>query len=289
MDEDAPTTPPRDFRELRDRIVALRGRLPRRLAQVAAYAVDCPDEMAFGTVARIAEAAEVQPSTLVRFAQALGYRGFGELQLLFQERLRDRPGNYDDRLSALDGGGEPSAGTLVDGFARAALRSVEQLRERVDLAAVEKAAARLAGADTLYLVGQRRSYPVTAYLAYVFAKLRIPAVLIGSAAGIDREVLALAGRRDAAIAVTFAPYASATVEHCRQLHAQGTPVVAVTDSPFSPLAPLAAELFEVTEADFAGFRTLAATMTLAMTLAVAVAERRRAAGRGQGQSPPRES
>ena len=46
---------------------------PRRLAQVAVYAIESPDNIAFGTVAGVAAEAKVQPSTLVRFAKALGY------------------------------------------------------------------------------------------------------------------------------------------------------------------------------------------------------------------------
>ena len=94
--------PPRDFRSLRSLILDMHGKLPRRLAQVAAYAIESPDEIAFGTVAGIASEANVQPSTLVRFAKALGYKGFSDLQAVFQERLRDRPNNYDERLDALD-------------------------------------------------------------------------------------------------------------------------------------------------------------------------------------------
>jgi len=56
---------------------------------------------------------------------------------------------------------------------------------------------------------------------------------------------------------------------------QKTPLVAITDSPFSPLVFNASVWFEVVENDFEGFRSLAATMTLAAALAVAVAERRR--------------
>jgi len=52
-------------------------------------------------------------------------------------------------------------------------------------------------------------------------------------------------------------------------------VVSVTDSPFSPLAQLAGCWLEASEANFEGFRSMAATLTLAMTLTVAIAEKRR--------------
>ncbi len=73
------TDTPRDFTALRSLIVDRAAALPRRLTQVATYALENPDEIAFGTVASIAQAADVQPSTLVRFAQSLGYQGFSEV------------------------------------------------------------------------------------------------------------------------------------------------------------------------------------------------------------------
>lgn len=251
--------------------------LPKRLAQVAAFAVEYPDEIAFGTVASIAEQALVQPSTLVRFAKEYGYSGFSEMQTVFQERLRERSSNYDERLQVLGNcsNGAPNPSTLLDGFSSIAIRSVERLSERIDPIALEQAAKVLAEAQTIYLVGQRRSYPITSYMSYAFGKLGIKTELIGSPAGIDEEILSFATERDAAFAVSFTPYASAAVDYTRQLIKQNTPLVVVTDSPFSPLIADNCVWFEVVEADFAGFRSTTATMTLAMAITVSVAEYRR--------------
>jgi DNA-binding MurR/RpiR family transcriptional regulator len=51
-------------------------------------------------------------------------------------------------------------------------------------------------------------------------------------------------------------------------------MVSITDSIFSPIAPMADAWLEIVEANFEGFRSMAATMALAMTLAVAVAGQR---------------
>jgi DNA-binding MurR/RpiR family transcriptional regulator len=116
-------------------------------------------------------------------------------------------------------------------------------------------------------------------LSYAFGTLGVKTVLAGSPSGVDREILSFAGPKDAALAVSFTPYAPTTVEYTRQVVSQNTPLIAITDSPFSPLALTTNVWFEVVESDFEGFRTLAATMTLAAALAIAVAERRRAARR----------
>ena len=208
-----------------------------------------------------------------------GYSGFSELQGVFQQRLRDRPNNYDARLQSLDAhtSGDSPAMALIDGFSQAAIRSVERFKERIKPEDLDAAARILAAADTVYLIGLRRSYPITAYLSYALGTLGIRTVLAGSPNGVDREILSFAGPRDAALAVSFTPYAPTTVEYTRQVVAQNTPLVAITDSPFSPLALNTSVWFEVVESDFEGFRTLAATMTLAAALAIAIAEARRIA------------
>lgn len=268
---------PRDFWTLRNRIMSRRDALPKRLAQVAAHAMASPDDIAFGTVASIAEKADVQPSTLVRFAQAFGYQGFSELQEVFRDRLRDRPSSYDERLSQLRAheGGDSKTERLLAGFCDAAERSVGALKDRIDARRIETAVEFLARAETIYLIGQRRSFPVTSYMSYAFGKLGVRTVLAGSTQGTDAETLSFAGRRDAAIAISFTPYASATLAQARQVADQGTPLVVVTDSPFSPLVPKLGVWFEVVEADYEGFRSLSASLALAMTLTVAVAEARR--------------
>lgn len=274
---------PRDFETLRAAILERRASLPKRIAQVAAYALDNPDDIAFGTAASIAASAGVQPSTLIRFAQHLGFDGFTSLQSVFRERLRERTSSYDERLTALRAKAEAGAGhrSIFDGFVAAASTSLEDISRSLDDAQLEKAVDLLSRADTIYILAKRRSYPVASYIAYALGKLKIKCQLIESAAGLNAEMIGFAAPADAVIAISFSPYAPATIEEARAIHAQNVPIVAITDSSFSPLAQFASIWFEVAEADFAGFRSLSATMALAMALTVSVGERRRNAGKSR--------
>lgn len=267
---------PRDFQSLKALIVARSATLPKRLCQVAAYAVENPDEVAFGTAASIAEAADVQPSTLVRFSQAMGYQGFSELQDVFRSRLRERVPNYEERIAQirLHAQDESQPHVLFQGFAEAADKSLASLRERLNPGELEEVVNRLARADTIYLIGLRRSFPVTAYMSYAMGKLGIRNVLIDALAGLAQEQVGFARPCDAVLAVSFTPYASETVALAQDIARRGIPLAAITDSPFSPLAKIASIWIEVAEANFEGFRSITATMTLALTLVAAVAENR---------------
>ena len=272
----SPNTVPRDFEGLKNLLIAEQERLPKRLRQAAAFAVDHPDEMAFGSAASIAERAEVQPSTLVRLAQAIGYSGFSDLQDVFRSRLRDRWPDYPDRLQAIHrantSANQPQS--LLDGFIDSAQNSLARLRETMSAETLNEAVKILANAETIYLLGQRRAFPVTAYLAYAFGKLDVRVVMIDNLANLGPEQMRFAGPKDALLAISFKPYTSFTIESSQELAARSVPVVAVTDSAFSPLTSAANIWFEVVESDFGAFRSMAATFSLAMALAVAIAERR---------------
>lgn len=275
-DDTLATSAPRDFAALRALIGERAATLPRRLTQVATYALQNPDEIAFGTAASIATHAGVQPSTLVRFSQALGYQGFSDLQDVFRARLRDKVPSYDERLRQLRDHGlaASKAGLLLDGFAEAAERSVADFRHKADPAALERAVTLLAGAETIYLVGFRRSFPVTAYMAYAMGKLGIRHILVDGIAGLGVEQTSFITARDAMLSVSFTPYSNETVSLTNAAKARGAHIVALTDSVFSPIAPGADVWLEVVEANFEGFRSMAATLALAMTLTVAIAARR---------------
>ncbi len=267
--------PPRDFQSLQQLISTRSESLPKRLLQVAGYALNNPDEIAFGTAASIATAAAVQPSTLVRFAQSLGFEGFSDLQGVFRSRLRERVLNYDERLSHLRADATAhKASVMFAGFAEAAERSIKELKLALDGEKLEEAVKFLAQADTIYLIGLRRSFPITSYMSYAFGKLGVKSQLIGGTGGLAAEDVSFATAQDVVLAISFTPYASETVKLTQSAFARDVPVISVTDSPFSPLARVSKLWFEVTESHFEGFRSMSATLALAMTLTVAVAERR---------------
>src|SRR5215203_6856387 len=124
--------PPRDFERFRALLLDRRDGLPSRLVRAAEHALAHPDEIAFGTVASVAEAAAIQPSALIRFAKALGYNGFSELQEVFRHRLRERWPDYGERLAKLRHEGPPEGPAgLLKRFSEGAVRSLGKLDDTV--------------------------------------------------------------------------------------------------------------------------------------------------------------
>ncbi|WP_247968021.1 MurR/RpiR family transcriptional regulator [Bradyrhizobium sp. 195] len=68
------------YDELRGAIAQRHRALSGRLQQIAELVLDHPTDVALGTVAEVAQRSGVPPSAIVRFAHALGFGSFTEMQ-----------------------------------------------------------------------------------------------------------------------------------------------------------------------------------------------------------------
>ena len=266
------TGPPASVDEFRTRLADILDDLPRRLRQCADYIAANPDRIAVSTVAELATGADVPPSAVMRFCQILGFSGFSEMQRLFREAYSPGWPDYSTRLKNLKEGGAGSPTALLAEFIEAGRQSLEALAKSADEVALQQAVAVLAGADTVHVVGLRRAFPVASYLAYVFEKMSVPAMLHDGVGKLDHR-FALRPN-DAVLAITFAPYSEETLTLAQDAKARGLPVVALTDRMTSPLVRFSDAILTVPEVDFGAFRSLSATIAMAIALAVAVGSAR---------------
>jgi DNA-binding MurR/RpiR family transcriptional regulator len=268
--EIAPQTPD----ELLDRLRKTIDAMPKRLRQCAEFVAANPERIAVSTVAELAEGANVQPSAFMRFCQEVGFSGFSQMQRLFRDNYSQRWPDYRTRLRKLRAEESDSPQALLAEFAEAGRTSLENLTRTLREEDLMRAVDALAKARTIHLVGFRRAFPIASYLSYTLEKMEVPAILHSGIGNLSvRHVFA---KSDAMIAISFAPYAQATVQLGEEAGEVGMQIVAMTDLVTSPLLRSHAIPLLVNEIDVDAFRTLSATMTLAMTLAVAVGARRSA-------------
>ena len=262
--------PKQTFDELKRDISSAHPKLSKRLRQIAEFAVAEPDHMALETVAAIAARADVQPSSLIRFAKHFGYDGFSDMQRVFRSRLIDRASNYNQRIRQSETGasGYAGAAAILERFIEADVAAIRGLKSEIDGGALERGVRLLADAEIIGVAAQRRSFPIAVYLAYALSHLGRRAHLIDGVGGMGHEQLRLMTPRDLLLAVSFKPYAPETIEIVEQAATRSVSVLAITDTALSPLAPLAQVCFEIGEAQIRGIRSPTATMCLAASLVV---------------------
>ncbi len=268
-------TRPETYEELRAVLASGTIHFPKRLRQVAIFLWQHPDDVALGTIVQVAEQAGVQPSTLVRFAKIFGYAGFSDFQGLFKDHVKGSwpEGRGRDRSEAVQGGESP-AERLLGGMVGAARASLDRIGENFDFAAFESMIELLAAADLIYLVGSKRAFPVTAYLSLTLSQQGVRNILVDNVGSTAFDQIGCIGAGDAVLAVSFSPYNSVTPDLVAAAHQRKARIVTLTDSTFSPLIPLSDRWVEVVESDFAGFRSLAASLSVGMALVQGVVTRR---------------
>lgn len=269
-------TPQHDaYETLRSEIARRHARFSDRLRVIAEFALEHPTDMALGTVAEVAQRAKVQPSAIVRFARALGYAGFTEMQQIFRSRLvASVAPSYRERIAGLRRDGrfrdtrKPRA--VLGRFASEGMVSLEVLQDSTQDKDLTRAVTVLGAAHTIFVLGLGGSFPVAAHLTYVLRKLGRRVVLLdglGSALG---EQAACATPHDALIAISFKTYNPDTVQLFPELVARKVPAVVITDSLLSPLVQGATVVFEIPDMPEAALRTMVAPMCLAQSLAVSL-------------------
>ena len=272
---------PGSYEELRAVLSSGTARLPKKLRQVAIHLWQHPTAVALGTVTSVAGEAGVQPSTLVRFAQAFGYSGFSDLQEVFKAHLAGG-GRSRDRWESAS---SSEAARLVDGFIGSSTAALAGVRDRLDLAQFEMMSETLAAADLIYIIGSKRAFSLVSYVSLALANLGVRNLALDNVGSTAFELLRCAATSDAVLAVSFTPYNSITPELAASAAQRGVPIVSLTDSAFSPLVPVSKAYVEVIEESFSGFKSLSATLAVAMALVLRVEQRRsEAAARGRDVS-----
>ena len=186
--------PPTNYDELKQAITARFPAMSKQLQGIARFALERPNELALGTVAAIAGAAGVQPSAMVRFANALDFSGFSEMQQIFRGRLVERSVSYRERIEQLrqgkrNGGPGGATGVLHQSVSDA-IAELGHLEESVKAAQFNAAIRLIAGAPRIHVLAQRRAFPVACYLAYALSQLELRTHLLDGVGGMLSEVRA---------------------------------------------------------------------------------------------------
>src|SRR5690606_22261720 len=144
--------------------------------------------------------------------------------------------------------------------------SLGRVSKDFDAVRFRRMVAILARADLIYVVGSKRAFPVTAYISLALSQQGIRNVLVDNVGSSAFDQIACAEADDAVLAVSFSPYNSITPELVAAARQRNAAIASITDSTFSPLNELSDVWIEVIESDFAGFRSLAATLAVGMAL-----------------------
>ena len=267
--------PPKSAEEFRALLLNRYDKLSKRLQQVARYVLDEPNELALETLAVIAERCGVQPSAIVRFAQSFGFSGASQMQRLFRDGLLSANAalGYGERVRKFsESVSKTAAGDgLLAEFVQGNVLALENLSETVSEEDMRSAVELIAKASVVHVAGFRRSFPISAYLAYSLQQLGKHVQFIDGVGGLAKPQANTIDRKDLLIAVSFHPYAPETVELVDIASRKGAKILSISDSRVSPIAKKASITLQVRDSEVRSFRSLAASMCLAQAVVIGFA------------------
>jgi DNA-binding MurR/RpiR family transcriptional regulator len=269
--------PPTDYETFVALIQAEYAGLSRGFQTIARYLTQNPNDVAIQSINDIAAHCRVHASSLVRFAQSLGYQGFKDLKDVFNRRLATAAPGFEARVKSLRDdlqlheGGSPKA--LLGDLVARDMTTLRDLFDSIVEADLARAVDLLESADTIYIAGQLRSAPIAIFVRYVLTMLGRNTLLLDANGGLATHMARAMRPADLLFSISFRFYAKEVVSITEAAFAAGVPVVAISDSTLSPLAKCATVLFPISEGEYAFSRSLAAPMCLAQALMVALAAR----------------
>lgn len=263
---------------LADRIAAAFSGLPPQLQTAARFVLENPDDVALLSMREQARRAGVPPVTMTRLARELGfanYAAFRDLQAAALRRSQMPAGaGFSARAGQLQRrqqkGGDAALAAQI-GWAMA--EHIANSHDETGIANLIAAAGLLEKARRVYFLGLRSCYAVAFQAQYVHGLFRDNGVLLDGAGDTGIDPLRHAGAGDVLLAVSVAPYASATIERLRYARERDCSVVAITDSRVSPIAALAQRSLLVSTETPSFFHAVTPAFAAAETLIALVAAR----------------
>lgn len=241
---------------------------------IANFIITHYEKAAFMTAAKLGAEVKVSESTVVRFADVLGYQGYPELQKSLEALVRTRLTAVqrievtNDRLGNAD---------VLENVLASDAEKIKSTLEMIDKESFNEAVDSIIDAGTIYILGVRSSEALASFLNYYLALIFENVRFIRTTSGNEMfEQLMRMKSGDVMIAISFPRYSKRIINAVDFAKSTGARVVSITDSKLSPIAS-AADHVLTAKSDMASFvDSLVAPLSIINALIVAIGRKKQA-------------
>jgi DNA-binding MurR/RpiR family transcriptional regulator len=209
-------------------------RFSRSQKAIARYIIDHLEEVGYLSAEELGQRGNTSSSTVVRFAQSLGFNGYPELQKAARDEYRlgatARPIIHEDQL------GFSIEEDILTRSLRTDVLSLEETISKNTLERFNRAVHMLAGASQVLAVGLHEASVIAEHASYVLELLGIPCLAATDSTESNVARLTRLGAGDVLMAIGFRRAHSVTISFAEKASAQGADVIVITDNSLSELA-----------------------------------------------------
>ncbi|WP_353095848.1 MurR/RpiR family transcriptional regulator [Tissierella praeacuta] len=234
---------------------------------IAEFIINSYDKAAFMTAAALGETVNVSESTVVRFANTLGYKGYRELQKDLHELIKNKlttvqrltmANEYSNKENALKKAMEKD------------MENIDKTINEIGHGTFQDAIDLILNAKNIYILGLRSSSFLAGYLGFYLSFIIKGVNVITSGPNDVFEQLLKADTKDLIIGISYPRYSKRTLEALDFCMEKGCKIISITDSLISPAAKYA-DISLIASSDMLSFvDSLVAPMSLINALIVAI-------------------
>ena len=255
-----------DTQALIQRLNRSGGNLSKGHRRIAEYIANHYDKAVFMTAAILGKNCAVSESTVVRFAAAMGYAGYPELQTALQELVRQQL-TAEQRFAIA---AEINETDVLRTVLKNDAQHIRATMEGMNPSAFDAAVHCLLEARKVYIVGLRSAAPLAQFFSHYLRLILGEVVLIQSNAGDVLEEIMRIGPKDVLVGISFPRYSTRTLECMAFAKEKGAQVIGLTDGELSPIFA-AAHVCLCAQTDMASFvDSLAAPLSVINALIVSL-------------------
>ena len=245
-------------------------RLSKGQKLIAEYILKNYDKAAFMTAAKLGCAVDVSESTVVRFANELGFSGYPKLQKALQELIKNKLTTVQ-RLELSNG--FVCDGDALKGVLKADMENIRATLEKINHHTFEQVLNSIFKAKTIYIIGLRSSTAIAEFLGFYLNVILQNVRMVSYGISDIFEQMINVREGDLVIGIGFPRYASKTIDALDFAKGRGAEVVSITDSLLSPLATKA-DFTLIAQSNMASFvDSLVAPLSVVNALIIAVGMR----------------
>lgn len=202
-------------------------RLTPQEHRLAAHLVERLEQWGYLSSSELARELGVHRSTVVRFAQTVGFKGYPELQDAARSAYQ-RSVAANNQL-VLTGETDGKLGKVQAVFDRE-LENLQRSYSNLDMAALEATAADLATARRVVVYGRRFSQPLALHVAQIMRTMRERVDSAPAAGGMAVDLLFDLTPEDLVLVVSLRRHSPEVQRTLRYLTEAGVPVTVLTDA-----------------------------------------------------------
>lgn len=261
-----------------DRIAARSQGLTQSEQTLVDYLIAHQPHGMLDTATVIARKIGISPSTVVRFFSKIGYDSFAEAQREARNEIASKLASPAQRAN-LRPTGEQTLQSVVEDSLALDIDNIQAMQASLDMAEFEAIVHALSrpGKGRVFIAGAKNAYGVAANLHTHLNMCMKGVQLLDTQPSTLADNLLWVDEHDVLVAISIRRYARTVYHAARHFRAAGARVLAITDSPLSPLAGVAHHRLLVPTASNSPFDSFTALFSLCTALVSAVSWRRKKA------------